>query len=152
MPLNRARELARQSNFDLVEVAPKAEPPVCRLMDYGKYKYEQAKKEREIKKGQRISLLRQVRLRPKIGSHDLEAKRRSVKKLLNDGDKVMVSVFFRGREITHPELGWKLLQDIAESLKDIATLDRQPTLDGKRMTMILAPVSKAKVKEEVGKT
>lgn len=152
MPLTRARDMARQSNFDLVEVAPKAEPPVCRLMDYGKYKYEQAKKEREIKKGQRISLLRQVRLRPKIGSHDLEAKRRSVKKLLNDGDKVMVSVFFRGREITHPELGWKLLQDIAESLKDIATLDRQPTLDGKRMTMILAPVSKAKVKEEVGKT
>lgn len=152
MPVSRARELARQSNFDLVEVAPKAEPPVCRLMDYGKYKYEQAKKEREIKKNQRISLLRQVRLRPKIGSHDLEAKRRSVRKLLDNGDKVMVSVFFRGREVTHPELGWRLLQDVAESLKGIATLDKQPTLDGKRMTMILAPIAKAKVKEEAGKT
>ena len=126
MPLFEARELAKKRNLDLVEVAPTAAPPVCRLLDYGKYRYEQSKKERETKKTQKVSLLRQVRLRPKIGIHDLEAKTRAVNKLLEEGSKVRVTVLFRGREITHPEIGWKLLQKVAESLKDVASIDRQP--------------------------
>jgi translation initiation factor IF-3 len=107
MPLSQARETARKHNLDLVEVAPTAVPPVCRLLDYGKYKYEQAKKEQEARKNQKVSLLREVRLRPKIGDHDFEAKARIAKKLLANGDKVKVTIMFRGREITHPELGSK---------------------------------------------
>ena len=153
MPLPQALEVARKHNLDLVEVAPIAVPPVCRLLDYGKYKYEQSKKERELRRSQKASLLREVRLRPKIGDHDFEAKARSVKKLLDEGDKVKVTIMFRGREITHPDIGWKLLQRMAESLKGTATIDRQPSLESKRMSIILAPLAghKAKAKEEVKK-
>jgi len=149
MPLLQAREVARKNNLDLVEVAATAEPPVCRLLDYGKYKYEQAKKERELRKGQRVSALREVRLRPSIGEHDFQAKARSASKLLNAGDKVKVTVMFRGREITHKENGWRLLQRMAESLKEVASIERQPSLEGKRMSIILMPgaTQKAKVKE-----
>jgi len=147
MPLNQAQETARKHNLDLVEVAPTAVPPVCRLLDYGKYKYEQAKKEQEIRrKSQRVLLLREIRLRPKIGNHDFEAKARSARKLLADGAKVKVTVMFRGREITHPELGWKLLQRMTETLGDAVSLERQPALEGKRMNIILAPASTAKTK------
>jgi translation initiation factor IF-3 len=151
MPLAQAREMARRQNLDLVEVAATAVPPVCRLLDYGKFKYEQAKKEREARKSQRVVLLREVRLRPRIDDHDFEAKTRTVKKLLGEGDKVKVTVLFRGREIVHPELGLRLLQRMATSLEEAASIDRQPSLDGKRMIMILSPLSgqKAKVKEEV---
>ncbi|MBA7694778.1 Translation initiation factor IF-3 [subsurface metagenome] len=151
MPLFQAREIAIKENLDLVEVAATAVPPVCRLLDYGKYKYEQAKKERQLRKSQRVSLLREVRLRPKIGSHDFESKTRLAGKLLGNGDKVLVSVFFRGREVTHPEIGLRLLQSMVESLKEVASLDKQPELSGKRMTMMLTPVTsgKTKVKEEV---
>jgi len=149
MPLSQAREIARKYNLDLVEVAATAVPPVCRLLDYGKYRYEQARKEREARRNQKVSLLREVRLRPKIGNHDFEAKTRSVKKLLNGGDKVKVTVMFRGREITHPEIGWRLLQRMAESLNEVASVERQPILDGKRMVIILSPTvtQKTKVKE-----
>jgi translation initiation factor IF-3 len=151
MPLAQAREMARRQNLDLVEVAATAVPPVCRLLDYGKYKYEQAKKEREARKSQRVVLLREVRMRPRIDDHDFEAKTRTAKKLLGEGDKVKVTVMFRGREIVHPELGLRLLQRMAASLEEVASVDRQPSLDGKRMIMILSPLSgqKAKVKEEV---
>jgi len=151
MPLRQAQETARKHNIDLVEVAPTATPPVCRLLDYGKYKYEQAKKEQEIRKGQKVSLLREIRLRPKIGTHDFEAKARSARKLLADGDKVKVTVMFRGREITHPELGWKLLQRMAEALGEAASLERHPVTEGKRMNVIMAPTpaAKAKIKEEI---
>jgi translation initiation factor IF-3 len=117
MLLYQALDLAKKKNFDLVEVAPTAVPPVCRLMDYGKFKYEQAKKEREMRKSQKPSILREIRLRPKIGEHDFEAKTRSVRKLLQDGDKVKITIMFRGREITHADLGWKLLEKMMESLK-----------------------------------
>ena len=149
MPLYQAREIAREHNIDLVEVAAAAVPPVCRLLDYGKYRYEQARKEREARKSQKISLLREVRLRPKIGDHDFEAKTRSANKLLNGGDKVKVTVMFRGREITHPEIGRRLLQRMAESLKEVASIERQSVLDGKRMIIILSPTvtQKTKVKE-----
>jgi translation initiation factor IF-3 len=151
MPLAQAREMARRQNLDLVEVAATAVPPVCRLLDYGKYKYEQAKKEREARKSQRVVLLREVRMRPRIDDHDFEAKTRTVKKLLGEGDKVKITVLFRGREIVHPELGLRLLQRMATSLEESASIDRQPALDGKRMIMILSPLSgqKTKVKEEV---
>ena len=151
MPLSQALETARRHDLDLVEVAPTAVPPVCRLLDYGKYRYEQAKKERELRRSQRVSLLREVRLRPKIDNHDFESKARSVKKLLDEGDKVKVTVRFRGREITHPELGWRLLQRMTESLQGVASIARQPLMEGRSMTVILAPLGtqKAKTSEAV---
>ena len=149
MTLAEAREVAKKHNLDLVEVAPTSVPPVCRLLDYGKYKYEQAKKDQQARKSQKVSLLREVRLRPKIGIHDFEAKARTAKKLLTDGDKVKVTLMFRGRETTHPELGWKVLQRMVESLSDVASLERQAIMEGRRMNIILAPASsKAKVKVE----
>jgi translation initiation factor IF-3 len=147
MPVNQALEVARRHDLDLVEVAPTAVPPVCRLLDYGKYKYEQSKKEREQRKSQRVSLLREVRLRPKIDNHDFESKIRSVRKLLGEGDKVKVTVRFRGREITHPEIGWGLLQRMTESLQGLAAIARQPVIEGRNMTVILAPLAAQKVKE-----
>jgi translation initiation factor IF-3 len=140
MPLFQALDLAKKKSFDLVEVAPTAVPPVCRMMDYGKFKYEQAKKEREMRKSQKISILREIRLRPKIGDHDFEAKTRSVKKLLNDGDKVKITIMFRGREITHADLGWRLLEKMMESLKGTVSIEKQPMMEGSRMFMILTPL------------
>jgi len=153
MPLYQAQEVARQNDIDLVEVAATAVPPVCRLLDYGKYKYEQTKKEREARKSQKVLLLREVRLRPRIDDHDFEAKARSVGKLLGEGSKVRVTIMFRGREITHPGIGLKLLQRMAESLKEAASIERQPLMDGRRMVMILSPAvaQKARIKEEVKK-
>jgi translation initiation factor IF-3 len=147
MPLVQAWEVARNRNLDLVEVAATAVPPVCRLLDYGKYKYEQAKKEREAKKSQKVSLLREVRLRPKIGNHDFEAKVRSARKLLDGGDKVRITVLFRGREITHPEIAWRLLQRMAEALKDVASVDGQPMMVGRRMNVVLSPIATPKTKK-----
>lgn len=149
MTLADAREVARKHSLDIVEVAPTSVPPVCRLLDYGKYKYEQAKKEQQARKSQKVSLLREVRLRPKIGIHDFEAKARTARKLLIDGDKVKLTLMFRGREATHPEVGWKVLQRMVESLSDVASLERQAIMEGRRMNIILAPSSsKAKIKEE----
>jgi len=141
MPLHMALDLSKKKGFDLVEVAPTAVPPVCRLMDYGKFKYEQAKKEREMRKSQKTSILREIRLRPKIGEHDFEAKTRSVKKLLQDGDKVKITIMFRGREITHADLGWKLLEKMMEGLKGTVSIEKQPMMEGSRMFMILTPLS-----------
>jgi translation initiation factor IF-3 len=149
MLLHQALELAKKKNFDLVEVAPTAVPPVCRLMDYGKFKYEQAKKEKEMRKSQKTSILREIRLRPKIGEHDFEAKTRSVKKLLQDGDKVKITIMFRGREITHANLGWKLLEKMMESLKGTVSIEKQPMMEGSRMFMILAPLSSQQAKPGV---
>lgn len=142
----QALETAKKRGLDLVEVAPTSVPPVCRLLDYGKYRYEQAKKEREAKKGQKISLLREVRLRPKIGIHDFDAKVRSVKKLIDGGDKVKITILFRGREITHPEIGFRLLKKIADEMKDLAGIDRQPAMDNRRMILVLSPLPQQKVK------
>ena len=146
MPLLQAKETARRYNLDLVEVAPTAVPPVCRLLDYGRYKYEQTKKEREARKSQKISLLKEVRMRPKISEHDFGAKLRSVKKLIEEGDKVKVTILFRGREVTHPDIGWKLLMKMAESLTNVASLSREAVLEGKRMNIILSPQASAKAK------
>jgi translation initiation factor IF-3 len=148
MPLSQAQETARKHDLDLVEVAPAAVPPVCRLLDYGKYKYQQAKKEQEMRKSQKISLLREIRLRPKIGVHDFEAKARKARKLLTDGDKVKVTVLFRGREITHPELGLRLIQRMTETLNENGSIERQPIMEGKRLNIILTPLAKSKAREE----
>jgi translation initiation factor IF-3 len=139
MPLYQAREIAERSNLDLVEVAPTAIPPVCRLMDYGKFKYTQTKKEREARKGQKMSLLREIRLRPKIGEHDFEAKARTARKLLEEGDKIKVTIMFRGRENTHPELGIKLIERMKQRLQDLSALEKEPTREGGRLHVILAP-------------
>jgi translation initiation factor IF-3 len=146
MPLYKAREIAQERNFDIVEVAPQAVPPVCRLIDYGKFKYEQTKKEREARKKQKSINIREVQLRPKIGDHDIEFKTKTIRKLLGEGDKVKVSIIFRGREITHPELGRELLDRLAKELGTEVVVERTPTMDGKRMIMILSP---GKLKKEV---
>ncbi len=139
-PIAQALEMARERGLDLVEVAPNANPPVCRVLDYGKFKYEQAKKEREAHKHQKQVALREVRFKPKIGTHDVDFKTKVVKKLLEGGDKVKVSVMFRGREITHPEIGRELLLRISGNLKDSAIVERQPSMEGRFMNMYLAPV------------
>jgi translation initiation factor IF-3 len=139
-PILQALEMARERGLDLVEVAPNANPPVCRVLDYGKFKYEQAKKEREAHKHQKQATLREVRFKPKIGVHDVDFKTKVVKKLLEGGDKVKVSVMFRGREITHPEIGRELLLRISGNLKDAAIVERQPSMEGRFMNMYLAPV------------
>jgi translation initiation factor IF-3 len=132
--------MARDAGLDLVEVAPNATPPVCRILDYGKFKYEQAKKEREAHKHQKQASLREVRFKPKIGAHDIDFKTKVVRKLLAAGDKVKVSVMFRGREITHPEIGRALLLRVAEQLTDAAQVERQPMMEGRFMNMYLAPL------------
>jgi translation initiation factor IF-3 len=144
MPLYKAREVAKERGYDIVEVAPQVNPPVCRLIDYGKFKYEQTKKEREARKKQKSIFLREVRMRPKIGEHDIEFKTRIVHKLIDEGDKVKVSILFRGREITHPELGQALLERVAADLEGKAVVERPPTMDGRRMIMILAPARQTK--------
>jgi len=149
MPLSQAQEVARKHDLDLVEVAPATVPPVCRLLDYGKYKYQQAKKEQEMRKKQKVSLLREIRLRPKIGNHDFEAKARTARKLLADGDKVKVTVLFRGREITHPELGLRLIKRMTETLNENASMERNPIMEGKRLNIILTPLAKPKAREEI---
>lgn len=143
MPVAKARELARERDYDLVEVAPTSAPPVCRLLDYGKFKYEQTKKEHEARKKQKAVFLREVRLRPKIGEHDLEFKTRIIKKLLNEGDKVKVRVLFRGREITHPERGRALLERVVKELEGIATVETVPAMEIRSMNMILAPTKES---------
>ena len=149
MPLFQALETARKRSLDLVEVAATAIPPVCRLLDFGKYKYEQAKKDRESRRSQKISVLREVRLRPAIETHDFEAKVKIAKKLLANGDKVKVTVMFRGRQITHPDIVWRLLQRVAETLKEMASVERQPLLEGKRMHIILTATQKTRTEEGV---
>ncbi|MEW5898526.1 MAG: translation initiation factor IF-3 [Bacillota bacterium] len=139
MPIAAALRLAEEKELDLVEVAPQAKPPVCRLMDYGKYKYEQSKREKEAKKKQRIINIKEVKLRLNIEDHDFLVKARSAERFLRDGDKVKATIMFRGREIVHPQLGQMLLNRLAEHVKEISTIERQPKLEGKNMVMILAP-------------
>jgi translation initiation factor IF-3 len=139
MPTHKALELAREHDLDLVEVAPNSVPPVCRLLDYGKFRYIQSTKEREMRKTTKTNALREVRFRPKIGTHDIQAKERLVHRLLEEGSKVKVSVMFRGREIDHPELAINLLKQVNDVLKDEAKLEQPPKLEGRFMSIILAP-------------
>ncbi|MFC1935994.1 translation initiation factor IF-3 [Chloroflexota bacterium] len=140
MNLQDALALGQEREMDLVEVAPAADPPVCRLLDYGKFRYVQTKKEKEARKSQKSTGLREVRFRPGIGQHDLDAKYRIMQKLLAAGAKVKVSVLFRGRSITHPELGVVLLRKMAERLQGEAKLERAPAMEGRMLSIILAPM------------
>lgn len=143
---NEALALAREHNTDLVEVAPHADPPVCRLMDFGKYQYERSKREREARKSQRQTEIKEIRLRPKTGEHDVAVRLRRAREFLEDGAKVKVRVRFRGREITHPEVARELLQRLAGELEDVAEIEKQPGLEGRSLLMILAPKAPAKKK------
>ncbi|MBE3588380.1 MAG: translation initiation factor IF-3 [Thermoanaerobacteraceae bacterium] len=139
MPTREALRLAEERQLDLVEIAPTAKPPVCRLMDYGKYKYEQSKREKEARKKQRIVNIKEVKLRPNIEEHDFQVKARNAARFLKDGDKVKATIMFRGREIVHTQLGHQLLLRLAGQLKDLSIIERQPKLEGKNMIMILTP-------------
>ena len=141
MPLARALELAAQHHLDLVEIAPKAKPPVCRIMDYGKYQYEQQKLEKEARKRQKTVDVKEVKLRIRIEEHDFDVKTKNAIRFLEGGDKVKATIMFRGRELTHPELGEELLNKMAVKLQDIAVIERKPKLEGRNMVMIVAPKS-----------
>lgn len=130
--------MARQRDVDLVEVSAQAQPPVARLMDFGRFKYEQSKKDREAKKHQVNVQLREVRMKPKIDDHDVDFKTRTAAKLLKQGDKVKVTVMFRGREITHPQIGKNLLDRVVAALEDVALVEKDAMLEGRHMTIILA--------------
>lgn len=134
----RALDIARERNLDLVEVSPNGNPPVCKLMDYGRYKYEQAKKENEARKNQKTVTLKEIRLRPRTDDHDVDVKTRKIQEFLADGDKVRVSVQFRGAEMRHPDLGRKLLDEVAEVLKGSAIIERSPIMEGRMMSMIVS--------------
>lgn len=139
VPLPRALEMARNENLDLVEMSPNAVPPVVRLLDYGKFKYEQARKEREAKKSQKTQTIKEMRLKPKIGEHDLDFKTKLIRNFLEDGDKVKVTVNFRGRENAHPELGRAVLEEVVRRLEGIGSVERMPLLEGRSMHMIMTP-------------
>lgn len=145
--IDEARWLAAQLGLDLVEVAPDARPPVVRMMDYGKYKYDQSVKAREARKNQTRTVIKEVQFRPKIGKSDFEVKRKRVVKFLRQGDKVKCTMRFRGREVAHPELGRDILQRLFESVEDYAEIEAMPRLDGRNMTMVLAPAKDMPVEE-----
>ncbi len=141
MTTDKAQQMANEKGLDLVEVAPTAVPPVCKILDYGKYRYEQTKKEKKVRLGQRSGLLKEIRVRPQVKDHDLDIKINLAKKFVLEGDKVKVLVVFRGRQMVHPELGIKVLQKVAGDLKGVAQLDGQPIHEGRIMSLILSPVS-----------
>ena len=139
VPITEALRIAQEEQTDLVEVAPQADPPVCRLMDYGKFLYEQSKKERESRKSQKQTEIKEIRLRPKTGEHDIAFKLRDARRFLQRGAKVKVRIRFRGREITHPELGRALLNRVAEELSDVAVVEQAGRMEGHTMLMVLGP-------------
>jgi len=138
MPTPRALDIARERNLDLVEISPNAVPPVCKLMDYGRYKYEQAKKENEARKNQKTITLKEIRLHPRTDEHDVDVKTRKIQEFLAESDRVRVSVQFRGAEMRHPDIGRKLLDGIAEELKGSAIIERSPSMEGRMMSMIVS--------------
>lgn len=141
VPFRQAIESARERGLDLIEVAANANPPVCRIMDYGKYKYEQGKREREAQKKQRMTEMKGIRMRPGIDEHDFDFKLKNALKFLKEGDKVKITVIFRSREITHPEFARASLGKMAEAATDIAVVEKAPSMEGRTMTMILSPKS-----------
>ena len=139
VPLERALQLAADVDLDLVEVAPMARPPVCKLMDFGKFKYESALKAREARRNQQQTVIKEMKLRPKIDPHDYETKKGHVVRFLKAGDKVKVTIMFRGREQSRPELGARLLRRLSEEISELGFVEAQPKLDGRNMIMVLAP-------------
>ena len=141
MKTEEALQLAREKKVDLVNVAPGARPPVCRLMDYGKHKYEQSKRDREARKKQKLTTIKEIKLRPNIDKHDFAVKAKRGQKFLENGDKVKVTVMFRGREITHPEIAQRLCQQLASDLAEFSVVEKPAKQEGRNMIMILTPKS-----------
>ena len=139
--------MAREAGLDLVEVSPNANPPVCRILDYGKWKYEQAKKERDARKHQRGTMIHEVRMRPRTGQHDIDLKVRIATRLLGEGDKVKLAVMFRGREMAHPEVGREVLDKALNGLKEVAVIEKPPGMEGRFLSVILTPTVKKPEKE-----
>jgi translation initiation factor IF-3 len=142
VPLREALNMARENKLDLVEVSPNADPPVCRMMDYGKFLYERSKRERKARKAQKTVEVKEIRLSPKIGEHDIDFRVRDAHRWLEQGAKVKVRVRFRGREITYPEIGRVMLQDVAKRLADVGTIESPPRMEGRSMLMVLGPSTK----------
>ena len=149
MPTREALRMAEEQHLDLVEVAPKAKPPVCRIMDFGKYRYEQQKREKEAKKKQKTISIKEVKLRPNIEQHDFDVKVKNAVRFVQEGNKVKVTIMFRGRELSHPELGREILDRVAATLGDTVSVERNAKLEGKNMTMILAPKAQKAKKPQV---
>ncbi|MFQ5966263.1 MAG: translation initiation factor IF-3 [Acidimicrobiia bacterium] len=145
--LSEAFWLADQLGLDLVEVAPDARPPVVRLMDYGKYKYEQSVRHREARKKQTRTVIKEIKFKPKISQHDYDVKRRKAEEFLLEGDKIKVTLWFRGREVDHPELGREILDRLIYDLDDLVSLEQAPVMDGRNMTMVLAPARRKSTEE-----
>lgn len=141
MSVDEALRKADEYDLDLVEVAPQAEPPVCKIMDYGKYRYEQTVKMKEARKKQSVVVYKEMKMRPKIDQHDYEVKKRHIERFLKSGYKVKVTIMFRGREMSHTEMGLNLLQRLAEEVAELGTVETEPKLDGRNMQMVLAPVN-----------
>ena len=139
MPTQKALELAEARGLDLAKIQPTAKPPVCKLMDYDKYRYEQSKRERENRKNQRVVAIKEVQLSATIEENDVLTKAKMATRFLQDGDKVKVSIRFRGRQITHSEIGMKVMQDFAQRCAEVSSVERRPLMDGRHMIMILAP-------------
>ena len=146
VPLERALQLAADVDLDLVEVAPMARPPVCKLMDFGKFKYEQDVRRKESRRKTTNVVIKEMKFRPKIDEHDYTTKTKHVERFLNEGSKVKITIMFRGREMAHPELGKKILDRIAEQVKDVGNVEASPRVDGRNMLMVLAPVKKQEPK------
>ena len=144
MQVREALNMAMEQHLDLVEIAPKANPPVCRIMDFGKYRYEQQKREKEARKKQKVISVKEVKLRPNIEQHDFDVKLKNAVRFLEEGNKVKVTIMFRGRELSHPDLGREILGRVAEQLKDSVSIERDAKLEGKNMIMILAPKAQTK--------
>ena len=140
--IDKALKMADEAGLDLVEIAPEAVPPVCKIMDFGKYKYEIAQKAREARQNQTHIVVKEMRLRPKIEPHDYETKRSHIEKFLLGGDKVKVTIQFRGREQSRPEMGYRLLQKLAEELAEVSIVEFAPKQEGRNMTMVLGPAKK----------
>ena len=139
MPTSAALEAAEEAGLDLVEVSPNSDPPVCKILDYGKYKFQEQKKKAEARKRQKVVEVKEIKLRPNIDTHDYEVKSRAMHRFFEEGDKVKVTLRFRGRELANPELGMKLLQQVKTEFEPIAKVEYEPRMEGKQMIMILAP-------------
>ncbi len=143
-----ALRIADEQGFDLVEIAPNADPPVCKIMDFGKFKYEQSMKEKAARKNQSKIEIKEMKFRPKVDKHDYETKKKHILRFLDAGAKVKVTIMFRGREMAHPELGLNILEKLAEELAELAVIETQPKLEGRNMHMLLAPLKKKETKEQ----
>ncbi len=151
-PTYQALRIAENEGYDLVEIAPNADPPVCRIMDYGKFKYDQAIKAKQARKNQTRVEIKEMKFRPKIDVGDYTTKKKHVLRFLNEGNKVKITIMFRGREMAHPDLGLSILERLADDLKDVAVIENQPKMEGRNMHMLIAPLpAAAKKKREASK-